>query len=134
MRVSMVLFGFCLFLGYSQGAFAADAAAEKRELWEGKALTATFKVGMCYAANGAARGVLVLRHRSGQEDQYHLYGTVRDGHFELAHSSGHHLTGDLTGPASMKGRAKLKNGLALTLSGKRIQDAKLAPEDCAPLP
>lgn len=104
------------------------------ELWEGKALTASFRVGMCYDAKGKANGVLVLRHRNGQEDIYHLYGTLKNNEFDLSHSSGHHLSGRLTGENSMEGKARLKGGLKLSLSGKRFRNVPLVKSDCAPLP
>lgn len=108
-------------------------AGEVTELWEGRAFTARFKVGMCFNAIGKARGVLLLRHANGQEDTYHLYGTIRDNEFNLSHSSGHTFRGHLVSPDAMEGKAKLKNGLSLTLSGKRIRDVELAAPDCAPL-
>lgn len=113
---------------------AAEAAAghEVTELWTGKVLTATFRAGMCFRADGKARGVLILRHANGQEDTYHLYGHVRANAFDLTHGSGHSFTGRLTGPKSMEGRVKLKNGLSLNLEGTREQDVPLA-DDCAPL-
>lgn len=104
------------------------------ELWEGKALTATFKVGMCYDAKGKANGVLLLRHANGREDVYHLYGTLKNGEFSLSHSSGHTFAGKLTGNDSMEGKARLKSGLKMSLSGKRHRNAPLAAADCAPLP
>lgn len=103
------------------------------ELWEGKALTAHFRVGICYKPDGQAQGVLVLKHRSGNEDIYHLYGTVKNNEFYLTHSSGHKLSGKLIGPDEMEGKAKLSSGLKLSLSGKRIQNVPLAAPDCAPL-
>ena len=106
---------------------------EVTELWTGKVLTATFRAGMCFGADGKARGVLILRHANGQEDPYHLYGSIRDNAFALTHSSGHSFTGRITGPRSMEGRVKLKNGLALNLEGERSLDVPLAAEDCAPL-
>ena len=124
-------------------AVAGDAAGirtitsgpgEVTELWTGKVLTATFRAGMCFGADGKARGVLVLRHANGQEDVYHLYGGIRANAFDLAHSSGHSFTGRLTGPRSMEGRVKLKNGLSLSLEGERTPDVPLVAEDCAPLP
>ena len=107
---------------------------EVTELWTGKVLTATFRAGMCFGADGKARGVLILRHANGQEDPYHLYGSIRDNAFALTHSSGHSFTGRITGPQSMEGRVKLKNGLTLNLVGERSLDVPLAAEDCAPLP
>ena len=107
---------------------------EVTELWTGKVLTATFRAGMCFGADGKARGVLILRHANGQEDTYHLYGGIRANAFELTHSSGHSFTGRLTGPRSMEGRVKLKNGLSLSLEGERTPDVPLVAEDCAPLP
>lgn len=104
------------------------------ELWEGKALTATFRVGMCYDARGKANGVLVLRHANGQEDVYHLYGTLKNNEFQLSHSSGHTLTGRLTANDRMEGKARLKSGLKMSLSGSRQRNARLAAADCAPLP
>lgn len=104
------------------------------ELWDGKVLTATFRAGMCFEASGSARGVLALRHASGQEDIYHLYGSIKNNQFTLTHTSGHVFTGALTGPDKMEGRVKLANGLALSLKGTRHKDAELAAADCAPLP
>lgn len=103
------------------------------ELWEGRALTAQFRVGMCYDRRGNARGVLLLRHATGQEDQYHLYGTLKNNEFDLRHSSGHHLFGTLD-DGTMKGKAKLKNGISMSLTGKRTLNAPVAAPDCAPLP
>lgn len=111
-----------------------SGSGEVTELWTGKVLTATFRAGMCFRADGKARGVLILRHANGQEDTYHLYGHIRANAFDLTHTSGHSFTGRLTGPASMEGRVKLKNGLALDLEGTREQDVPLLAEDCAPLP
>ena len=110
-----------------------SGAGEVTELWTGKVLTATFRAGMCFGADGGARGVLILRHANGQEDTYHLYGHIRANAFDLSHSSGHSFTGRLTGPGSMEGRVKLKNGLALNLEGTRERDVPLAADDCAPL-
>lgn len=103
------------------------------ELWEGKVLTASFKTGMCFRPDGEAYGVLILRHASGDEDIYHLKGSIKNNHFQLAHSSGHSFTGKLTGPHSMEGNVKLASGLSLGLSGKRTQDVPLVAKDCAPL-
>lgn len=121
---------------------AAPAAAQETivtgpvattELWEGKALTATFKVGICYKPDGQAQGVLLLRHKNGNVDTYHLYGTLKNNEFFLKHSSGHKITGTLTGPDKMKGKATLGNGWRLSLSGKRLRNVPLAASDCAPL-
>ena len=111
-----------------------SGSGEVTELWTGKVLTATFRAGMCFRTDGRARGVLILRHANGQEDTYHLYGHIRANAFDLTHGSGPSFTGRLTGPASMEGRVKLKNGLSLNLEGKREQDVPLLAEDCAPLP
>lgn len=111
-----------------------SGSGEVTELWTGKVLTATFRAGMCFGADGKARGVLLLRHANGQEDAYHLFGSIRANAFDLSHSSGHSFTGRLTGPRSMEGSVRLKNGLRLSLKGERIPDAPLLAEDCAPLP
>lgn len=111
-----------------------SGGGEVTELWTGKVLTATFRAGMCFGADGKARGVLLLRHANGQEDTYHLHGHIRANAFDLSHGSGHTFTGRLTGPASMEGRVKLKNGLALNLEGTRKPDVPLLADDCAPLP
>lgn len=110
-----------------------SGSGEVTELWTGKVLTATFRAGMCFRTDGKARGVLILRHANGQEDSYHLYGHIRDNAFDLTHTSGHSFTGRLTGPGTMEGRVKLKNGLSLNLEGKRARDVPLAADDCAPL-
>lgn len=106
----------------------------RTELWEGKVLGATFRAGMCFTPRGAAKGVLLLRHANGNEDAYHLYGRINRDEFDLTHSSGHFFSGKITGPDSMEGKARLKNGLRLTLKGKRATDVPLMAEDCAPLP
>lgn len=129
-----------LILAISVSAFAAEPETIKTgpkavtELWDGKVLTATFRAGMCFEANGKAKGVLMLRHSNGQQDVYHLYGTIKNNEFELTHGSGHSFKGKLTGPDKMEGRVKLKNGLSLGLTGKRHKDVPLAAKDCAPLP
>lgn len=115
-------------------AVIVSGPGEVTELWSGKVLTATFRAGMCFSADGRARGVLLLRHANGQEDVYHLKGTIRSNTFDLAHSSGHVFAGRLTGPHSMEGRVTLKNGLRLSLEGTRTLDVPLVAEDCAPLP
>ena len=130
----------CLFVMQAAPALAQgpktikSGSGEVTELWTGKVLTATFRAGMCFRTDGKARGVLILRHANGNEDTYHLYGHIRDNAFELTHGSGHSFTGRLTGPKSMEGRVKLKNGLALNLEGTRELDVPLVAEDCAPLP
>lgn len=103
------------------------------EYWEGKVLTAKFRAGMCYDKNGKAWGVLILRHANGNEDPYHLYGTLKNSHFELGHSSGHHFAGTFESPTTLKGSAKIKNGPRLGLTGKRTPNVPLAAKDCAPL-
>lgn len=105
----------------------------RTEYWQGKVLTATFRAGMCFARDGQARGVLLLRHSSGQVDEYHLYGKISGDEFELSHSSGHIFKGRLVTPDRMEGRVKLKHSISLSLKGERIQNVPLLAEDCAPL-
>lgn len=135
MRVAILCLSFCLaalpVLGEET---IATHNGLTTELWQGKALTATFRVGICYTAKGKANGVLLLKHRNGQVDTYHLNGTLKNNEFYLTHSSGHKITGSLTGPGGMQGKARLANGLSLGLKGERIRNAPLAAADCAPLP
>lgn len=135
---SFVMVAILLCCLYGAPALGADTTVTNdqhiTELWEGKALTARFRVGICYQKKGRAMGVLLLRHANGQEDVYHLYGTLENNEFNLSHSSGHHLSGKLTGADSMQGKAKLKNGLSFSLSGKRYVNVPLIASDCAPLP
>lgn len=138
MRNLLKFFAALIFIAFAAPVFARQTVStnpeETAELWEGKALTAHFRVGICYKADGSARGVLLLKHRSGQEDVYHLYGTLKNNEFYLTHSSGHKISGKLTGPDSMEGKAKLSSGIRLNLSGKRFRNVRLAAPDCAPLP
>lgn len=136
--IHIFLFAAFLLAGH---AWAADPGktvtsgnGQITELWEGKVLTASFRAGMCFGTDGKAKGVLLLRHANGQEDTYHLYGTIRNNAFDLSHSSGHYFNGQLTGPDSMEGKVKLSNGLKLGLKGRRIKDAELMAPDCAPMP
>lgn len=106
---------------------------QNTELWEGKILTARFRAGMCFEPNGKARGVLILTHRTGKEDVYHLYGTMKDNKFDLSHSSGHYFNGELIDPEHMEGNVKLSNGMKMSLKGSRSQNVTLKAPDCAPL-
>lgn len=129
----LILFYLALLLALAPGAQAASPApGEVGELWHGKVLTASFRTGMCFNAKGEARGVLLLRHRNGQQDTYHLHGSVRDNEFNLSHSSGHQFSGRLTGPATMAGKVRLANGMTLNLEGTRVQNAQLEGNDCSP--
>lgn len=133
-RLRLIPGALCLLLCLA--AQAAGAASpgpgEVGELWQGKVLTASFRVGMCFDSKGKARGVLLLRHRNGQQDAYHLYGTIRNNQFNLSHSSGHQFSGRLVGPEKMEGSVRLANGMKLNLEGARIQNASLAGDDCSP--
>lgn len=134
-RMMIALICVAFFTGTSLGAQAAISdAGHITELWEGSALTARFRVGMCHDSKGKAWGVLLLRHATGQQDTYHLYGTIRNNEFNLHHSSGHYLSGSLGDDGTMQGKARLANGLKLNLSGKRKLNVPLASSDCAPLP
>lgn len=103
------------------------------EYWQGKVLTATFRAGMCFAPDGNAKGVLILRHSNGNEDVYHLYGTMKNNQFDLSHSSGHFFSGQLIEPDKLKGKVKLNKGITLSMEGKRTKNVRLDAEDCAPL-
>ena len=54
---------------------------EVTELWTGDVLTASFRMGMCFAADGKLRGVVLLRSSNGQVDVYHVYGSVQNNTF-----------------------------------------------------
>ena len=132
-NIFLVLLAMALVPGQCLSAFAkSPAPGEVGELWHGKVLTATFRAGMCFDASGKARGVLLLRHRNGQQDAYHLYGTIKNNNFSLSHSSGHLFTGKLTGSKNMEGKVRLANGMTLNLQGERLQNAKLDGDDCSP--
>lgn len=115
-------------------AASADAPAEVTELWTGSLYTSTFRVGLCFSAQGKVRGVLHLRLANGQVDVYHFEGSVKDNAIEASHSSGHRFKGRLSAPDKVEGTISLKNGMKIKLEGKRVQDVPLASEDCAPLP
>lgn len=136
MKISHILalaLTIAFFSGEARSAATITSGTDvSTERWEGKVLTAKFRAGMCFRKNGQAYGVLILRHANGKEDTYHLYGTLKNNHFELAHGSGHHFTGTLDS-TSIKGTAKIKGGPKLGLSGRRIRNVPLAAEDCAPL-
>lgn len=117
-------------------AASADAPtpAEVTELWTGSLYTSTFRVGLCFSAQGKVRGVLHLRLANGQVDVYHFEGSVKDNAIEASHSSGHRFKGRLSAPDKVEGTISLKNGMKIKLEGKRVQDVPLASGDCAPLP
>ena len=116
----------------SAGEIMRSGPEHTTEYWQGKVLTASFRAGMCFSPNGQARGVLILRHSNGNEDTYHLHGTITNGEFNLSHSSGHHFYGTLS-DNSISGKAKLNRGITLSLKGKRTRNVPLKAQDCAPL-
>lgn len=118
---------------YAEEGLVKSDEALTTEYWEGKVLTARFRAGMCFQKDGKARGVLILTHRNGNEDVYHLYGTHRGTYFDLSHSSGHYFNGQRTGPDTMEGQVKLSNGMKMKLKGSRKQNVSLKAPDCAPL-
>lgn len=113
---------------------AANTPVEVRELWTGSLYSSTYRVGVCVSAQGTVRGVVHLRLYNGKVDVYHIDGTVRNNDIEAHHSSGHSFKGRLASADKVEGVISLKNGMNIRLEGKRIHDAPLAPEDCAPLP
>ena len=113
---------------------AANTPVEVRELWTGSLYSSTYRVGVCVSAQGTVRGVVHLRLYNGKVDVYHIDGTVRNNEVEAHHSSGHTFKGRLVSADTVEGVISLKNGMNVRLEGKRIHDAPLAPEDCAPLP
>lgn len=116
---------------------AVDAAAgadttERSEVWEGKMYSSTFRVAMCVAPDGKARGVLLLRRRSGDVDTYHFYGTERNGVIAVSHSSGHKLEARQTSPTSVQGKLRLANGMKFSFDAVRNTSGRVS-DDCAPL-
>ena len=117
--------------GYAAG--AQSEAAETRELWTGALYTSSYRVGVCFSAQGNVRGVLLLRLRTGKVDVYHITGNIKDNAIQARHSSGHTFKGRLVNSGLVEGDIKLKNGMTIHLEGRRTQDALLT-EECGPLP
>ena len=111
-----------------------DRPVEVRELWTGSLYSSTYKVGVCFSADGNVRGVVQLRLYNGQVDVYHIVGSVQNNEVQARHSSGHTFKGRLVSGDKVEGTIKLKNGMKVQLEGKRTHDVPLAPENCAPLP
>ena len=112
---------------------AAGSPVEVRELWTGSLYSSTYRVGVCFSAQGTVRGVVQLRLYNGKVDVYHIDGTVQNNDVEAHHSSGHKFKGRLVSADSVEGDISLKNGMNVRLEGKRTHGVELAPEDCAPL-
>ncbi len=113
---------------------ASGNPVEVRELWTGSLYSSTYRVGLCFSAQGKVRGVVHLRLYNGKVDVYHIDGTVQNNDIEAHHSSGHKFKGRLASADTVEGVISLKNGMNIKLEGKRAHDVQLAPEDCAPLP
>ncbi len=113
---------------------ASGSPVEVRELWTGSLYSSTYRVGLCFSAQGKVRGVVHLRLYNGKVDVYHIDGTVQNNDIEAHHSSGHKFKGRLASADTVEGVISLKNGMNIKLEGKRAHDVQLAPEDCAPLP
>ena len=118
------------------GAGAAGSPAgsfdEAREYWTGSVLSATFRAGVCIRKDGTARGVLFLRHSTGQTDVYHVYGYKKGNFFELSHPSGH--VGKITEQEDgrLKGTIRLRNKFKINVQGRSQLNVPLS-EECAPL-
>ena len=126
-----IVMGFVL-LGASP-VFARGQEAEETELWTGTIYTSSFRCGFCTTKSGKARGVLLLKTVFGQVDEYHLYGTMRDGHLDVRHSSGHHVKGKIVSSTRVKGTITLGSGKTIAFKGKRKTGVRLKFSDCAPL-
>lgn len=139
MRVALVCFCLCCCLwSFPLSCPAAQGAGSRKtfevtELWTGDVLTASFRMGMCFAADGKLRGVVLLRSSNGQVDVYHVYGTVRDNAFSATHGSGHEISGRFLSRDRVAVRIRLANGMRLSTEADRVQDVPLT-DDCAPLP
>ncbi len=107
---------------------------EVRELWTGSLYSSTYRVGLCFSADGNVRGVVYLRLYNGKVDVYHIVGSVKNNEVLARHSSGHAFKGHLVSNDKVEGTITLKNGMKVQLEGKRTLDVPLAPENCAPLP
>ncbi len=106
---------------------------EVTELWTGDVLTASFRMGMCFAADGKLRGVVLLRSSNGQVDVYHVYGSVQNKTFSATHGSGHKITGRFLPGDDVEVKIRLGNGMRFTTVARRFRDVPLT-DDCAPLP
>lgn len=107
---------------------------EVRELWTGSMFTSTMRIGICFFDGDKLRGVVHLRQRNGAVDVYHIYGGVHGEEFWARHGSGHTFTGRLVSDDVVDVRIRLKNGMRLRMEGRREHYARLAEDDCAPLP
>ncbi|WP_291440856.1 hypothetical protein [Desulfovibrio sp.] len=112
----------------------AEGPVEVRELWTGSLYSSTYKVGLCFSADGKVRGVVHLRLYNGKVDVYHIVGSVQNNEIQARHSSGHTFKGRLVSANKVEGVIKLKSGMKVRLEGTRTHDVPLAPENCAPLP
>ena len=111
-----------------------DQPVEVRELWTGALYTSTYRVGICFSALGDLRGVVHLKLRTGEVDVYHIIGEVNNNEIRARHSSGHTFEGRLVSADAVEGIISLKSGMRVRLEGRREHNARLAEEDCAPLP
>lgn len=109
------------------------AESEVRELWTGSLYTSSYRVGVCFTAQGELRGVVHLRLRNGQVDVYHIRGSVKGKEIRARHGSGHSFAGRFANSGRVEGTIRLKNGMKVRLEGRRTHNAALAPENCAPL-
>lgn len=121
----------CCVCGFAVDVQGADGA-ERTEVWEGKMYSSTFRAGMCVAPDGRARGVLLLRRRSGAVDTYHFYGEERRGRISVKHSSGHRLEVRRSAPGTVEGELHLANGMNLSFEAVRTVPGRVS-DDCAPL-
>lgn len=122
----------CCVCGLAVEAGAGSNGTERTEVWEGKMYSSTFRAAMCVAPGGRARGVLLLRRRSGEVDTYHFYGEERNGVISVSHSSGHRLEARHASPTTVQGTLRLANGMKFSFDAARNAAGRVS-EDCAPL-
>lgn len=122
----------CCACGVADAATPGADGKERTEVWEGKMYSSTFRAAMCVAPNGRARGVLLLRRRSGEVDIYHFYGVEKDGVIAVAHGSGHKLEARHATPTTVQGSLRLANGMKFSFDATRSTAGRVS-EDCAPL-
>ncbi|MGN0009129.1 MAG: hypothetical protein ACI33N_05695 [Desulfovibrionaceae bacterium] len=115
--------------GRPSGGREAPADGNLREVWTGSLYSSTFRAGVCTRPDGSMRGVLLLQLANGDVDVYHVHGKKHGDELQATHPSGHSFRGSLDSPTAVQGVISLKNGMNISLRGRRWQQAALPEED-----
>ena len=112
----LVLITASILLAAAGGAAATDKKAP--EVWESSFLKYR-AVAYMEEEDGKVWGVLYFHQPFGKMDTYHFTGTVKDGHIEASHYTGHHFEGTMVNEDEVVGVVTHRRGYSMKVTAHR---------------